>query len=300
MTDAAGTAGDRWEFSLLVDRASRILEARGMVEIYLGAKPGKLTGRYLVGYLDEPERLAFLRYMARLLVRGEAEPVIATLRTPSIGIKRFSMAARQGGPHCWWLMFSHAEKHPAHSNASFEHADHAFASAEELATLADAHDHGKDYLDLTVFRAEALRSAASPALQGDDRKVLDDELGESLRDHAYHRIVARPDIGEYALLHGRDTSTSDMAESMAAVAVRHNLDAGHLGLSHETRNLSPSIPAADVIQDARRKLRQNAPSGFKRGPMAQTLGGFNWLPAAITGLCALVILGVWILVKNRG
>src|SRR5262245_16308132 len=104
-------ATDKWEFSVLVDQASRIIDARGMVEVYLGSGAKQVIGRPLLSFLDASERLPFLRYMARLLVRGEAETVSATLRTPAVGIKRFSIAARTGEVgRTWWILFSQEVK----------------------------------------------------------------------------------------------------------------------------------------------------------------------------------------------
>ncbi len=98
-------ATEKWEFSLLVDRANRILEIRGLSALYLGTRANQLMGRHLVSFFDESERLSFLRYMARLLVRGEAETVSATLRTTSVGIKRFAMAAKKDeGRNNWWIL----------------------------------------------------------------------------------------------------------------------------------------------------------------------------------------------------
>jgi hypothetical protein len=33
---------DKWEFSLLVDQASRVVEARGLFELYLGAPANQI------------------------------------------------------------------------------------------------------------------------------------------------------------------------------------------------------------------------------------------------------------------
>src|SRR5262245_28235570 len=106
----SNAAAEKWEFSLLVDRANRILETRGQSQLYLAIPDKKLIGGHLVSFFDETERLGFLRYMARLVVRGEAEPVSATLRSTAMGLKRFSMAARKGDGRSWWILFSKEER----------------------------------------------------------------------------------------------------------------------------------------------------------------------------------------------
>src|SRR3954451_9829602 len=93
---------DRWEFSLLVDRANRILEARGLYELYLGARPGQLINRHLVSFVADSARLAFLRYVAGVVEHGEADAVSVTLATPAIGAKRFAMAAKRGDGDTNW------------------------------------------------------------------------------------------------------------------------------------------------------------------------------------------------------
>jgi len=288
---------DRWEFSLLVDRTSRIIEARGLFELYFGVQAGSLVGRHLVAYLDESERLAFLRYMSRLRVSGEAAPVTAMLHTPTVGAKRFAMAARTGeGGSFWWLMFGHEENVPG-SPPALSDAEQPFASTEELATLADAHDHAKFPLDLTLFRAQILRQDPPPRrFSSEARKALDDALGDSLRAHAHQHVVARPDIGEYALLHSRAKSVLEMGESLIVVARRHKLTARALGLIHETRRLPIEVPTAELIQEMRRKIRRNNHSGAQS--LAVTLES-NWLPYAVSGGGALLLLAAWLLIRSR-
>lgn len=276
---------DRWEFSLLVDRANRILEARGLYELYLGARAGQLINRHLVSFIAESGRLAFLRYMARLVVRGEAEAVIVTLATPAIGVKRFAMAAKHGDSAAnWWVMFAQEDA----KAETLEAFDAPFASTEELALLADAHDHAKTPLDITVFSAAGVH-----VLPAERRQVIDDKLGESLLDHAHERIVARPELGEYALLHSRSKDAAEIGESLALVAGRHDLPASQLGLRRETRALPADASASEVIQEMRRKIRESEPVQV-RPPLPKWL-----LPAATAAAgCALVFVLVWLLVRR--
>jgi len=288
---------DRWEFSLLVDRTSRIIEARGLFELYFGVRAGTLVGRHLVAYLDESERLAFLRYMSRLRVSGEVEPVTATLHTPAVGAKRFAMAARTGeGGSFWWLMFGHEENVPA-TPPPLSDAEQPFASTEEIATLADAHDHAKFPLDLTLFRAQFLRQDPPPRrFTSEARKALDDALGDSLRPYAHQHVVARPDIGEYALLHGRAKSVLEMGQRLVTVAQRHRLSARALGLIHETRRLPLEVPTAELIQEMRRKIRRH--NHFNAQSLAVNLGS-NWVPYAVSSGSALLLLAAWLLIRSR-
>ncbi len=288
---------DRWEFSLLVDRASRIVEARGLFEHYFGVRANQLVGQHLISFLDESERLSFLRFMARMLVRGEVEPVIVTLHTSAIGTKRLAMEARNegGGPYRW-LVFAHHDGEIA-AFTGLDASEQPFASGNELATLADAHDHAQLPLDLTLFRAQALRENQALPIPTEERKVLDDELGHSLREHAHQRIVARPDIGEYALLHGRGYDGDRMGQTLVDVAQRHQVGAKELGLVRRTCHLPGELPAGELIQDMRRRMR-HTPAGSIALPLTGP-SSFYWVPTAITGACGLLMLAAWLILRSR-
>jgi hypothetical protein len=285
-------ASDKWEFSLLVDQASRVLEARGMVELYLGGKASQVIGRPLLSFFDDAERLPFLRYMARLLVRGEAEPVSATLRTPAIGIKRFAMAAKVGeAGRSWWLLFSQEAK--GQSNVlSAGTGEQALASEQELDLAARAHDHAAKPLDITVFRSRAV-SDDTAGLSAEQRQEIDAELSRKLMDHAHDRMVSRPATGEYALLHARGTDASAIRDQLAAVAATHNLQPDDLGIEHETMRLDPGIGAAQAIRDIRRQMQER---GTKPPPAApQPRSRMPLYIAAAAGLAVIVIGGVLLL-----
>ncbi|HVO03254.1 MAG TPA: PAS domain-containing protein [Candidatus Cybelea sp.] len=282
---------ERWEFSLLVDGASKIQEARGMSELYLGARAGQLIGRPLVSFIDEGERLGFLRYLARLLVRGEVETVAATLRTPAVGIKRFSMAAKRGdGKRNWWILFSQDPK-TATPGTSLDASDQPYASEEEFAALTGAHDHVKLPLDITVFRARALSEGAASSLSAEQRQALDDELGETLMSHAHESIVARPAAGEYALLHRPDKSAAEIERSLVAVAAQHNVAAEDLEIVRETRRLAPDGATLALMREMRGKLQARAAAEVVVAPPRRR----RWVSVAIAGgAIALLLILVWI------
>lgn len=282
------TQADRWEFSLLVDRANRILEARGLYELYLGSRPGQLINRQLVSFIAESGRLAFLRYMARLAIEGEAEPVIVTLATPAIGVKRFAMAAKHGeGGYSWWIMFAQEDQ----KAQALEASDQPFASSDELGMLADAHDHAKAPLDVTLFRAEALSTGRGLSPTG--RKRLDDKLGEALLEHAHERIVARPEVGEYALLHTRDKDAAEIGQTLVAVAGQHDLPPQKLGLARETRRLGAESRTAAILLEMRAKIREADPVS----PQGMIIAS-RWVPMGVTALCLFLLLA-WLWLSRR-
>lgn len=286
MTDETA---DKWEFSLLVDRANRILESRGQSNLYLGVPSKQLICGHLVSYFDEADRLGFLRYMARLMVRGEAEPVSATLRSTAMGIKRFSMAARKADGRSWWILFSTEARE---DRAALDAGEDRFASNDEFAVLADARPAGKP-MDITVFRARALSEGTAPLTEA-QRTAIDESLGQSLVAHAHDQIVARPATGEYTLMHGAEKPIEEIERALVNVAAQHNL--ADLGLVRETRRLDGTVPAAQIMAEMRQKLQQRSSesavetaSPVRRRPM--------WLPAAgVAAACILVLVG-WIALR---
>jgi hypothetical protein len=255
------TPSDKWEFSLLVDQASRILEARGLFELYLGGRANQIVGRPLLSFFDDSERLPFLRYMARLLVRGQAEPVSATLRTPAVGIKRFSMAAKVGeAGRSWWILFAQDVKGVTAAPA-LDSGAQPYASAQELDIAVRVHDHAAAPLDITVFRARAISDDTASPLSAEQRKEIDEEFSRTLMDHAQDRMVARPAAGEYALLHDRNAGAGAIRDHLAAVAASHNIAAADLEIEHETVQVGADTAASEVIRDLRRKLQERTQIG---------------------------------------
>jgi hypothetical protein len=287
---------DKWEFSLLVDQASKILEARGMVEVYLGGRSNQVIGRPLLSYFDAAEKLPFLRYMARLLVRGEAEPVSATLRTPGAGIKRFAMAAKAGDAgRSWWILFSQEVKDLAEV-LKLESGPQAFASEQELDLVARAHDHATAPLDITVFRARAVSDDAT-ALSPEKRKEIDAELSRTLMDHARDGMVSHPAVGEYAMLHDRGTDASTIRDQLAAVAANHNLQPDDLGIEHETVRLDPGVGAAEAIRNMRSKMQDRDNLQYAAPAVVPPRSRMPLYVAAAAGI-AIVAVGTFFLLHG--
>lgn len=285
---------DKWEFSLLVDQASRVVEARGLFELYLGAPANQIIGRPLISFFDDSERLPFLRYMARLLVRGQAEPVSATLRTPAVGIKRFSMAARAGeAGRNWWLLFAQDVKGVA-AGETLDNGEHPYATAQELDVAVRVHDHAAVPLDITLFRARALSDDAASPLSPEARKAIDETLSRTLMDHAQHRMVARPTTGEYALLHERDTDAAAIRDQLVAAAASHNIRPDDLGLVHETIRVSADGAASEMIRELRRKLQNGGGNDIPVPPAPRSR-----MPVLIGVGCAVLAIVIAALVYAR-
>ncbi len=280
-------AAEKWEFSLLVDRANRILDSRGQSELYLAAPAKRLIGGHLVSFFDETERLGFLRYMARLTVRGEAEPVSANLRSTAMGIKRFSMAAKKADGRSWWILFSQEERAEAER---LDAGENEFATADEFTYLVDARAPGKP-MDITVFRARAL-SEGTADLTTEQQAALDESLGRSLIAHAHEHMVARPAVGEYALMHAEDKPIAEIERDLVNVAAQHNLT--DLELVSEMRHLDGTVAATQVISEMRQKLQARSVESGIQHAMPVAARRPIWIPAAGLGLACILAIAGWV------
>jgi hypothetical protein len=98
-------------------------------------------------------------------------------------------------------------------------------------------------------------------------------------------------------MHGPGESAAQMGQRLVEVASRHSMPGQELGLSHETRNLTAEVPAAEMIQAMRRKMHRD---GDAAAPLAVTpRKRSNWSKAAIAGGCALLISAAWLLLRSR-
>ena len=284
---------DKWEFSLLVDQASRILEARGLFELYLGARLNqdhRASPHFLLRMtLSGSPSCATWRGCWCAARRSRCRP---TLRTPAVGIKRSSMAAKVGeAGHTWWLLFAQDVKGVTAADA-LASGEQPYATAQELDTAARVHDHAAAPLDITVFRARAISDETASPLSAAQRKEIDEEFSRTLMDHAHDRMVARPTAGEYALLHERNKGASAIRDQLAAVAASHNLQAADLGIEPETAHLDPGVGAAEIIRDLRHKLQD-------RTQAVATVSTRSRAPIFIAAACIVVAIVAGILLYGR-
>jgi hypothetical protein len=248
---------DTWDMTFLVDQTTQIQEARGNLAKHFGMLQQVLVGKHLLNFVSAPDRLAFLRMMGRLSQRNWTDQVAFRLRTPLSGEQLVALQARPGpGPMAWWLLIAESggEALPLISEISF---GSGFTSEDEFGVLArSAADEAKRDLDISVFRAAILadnqpREGLSPA----QSEALEQKIGATLQENAAGGVVARPEPGQFALVHDKQVSSQQIAAQIAATAKAAGVSEESLGLSHQTAPL-PAGGSGDSVRDLVRSMRQ--------------------------------------------
>ena len=265
--------------SFLIDQATRIHEARGNFGKHIGKPMRGLIGDHLVNFVAQEDRLPFLRFMARLLLQSGTNTATARIRTPVIGEKVFELDARHGSrPKTWWLMLSPSSARGYPSLASMMSGD-SVASGEEFGCLArsSARQAGGG-LDVTLFQSRAVSSRSFGKLTKERRAELDQKIGEVLLNSSSTGIVTKPDMGQYAVMHGADELPQAISDKIVAAAAEMDLSEEELGLSRTTEKLTADVEIEDVarmIRDMREKIaaRAEETKGASEAKGAHATGG---------------------------
>jgi hypothetical protein len=249
---------DTWDMSFLVDQATQIQEARGNLSRHFGMLQQVLIGKHLVNFIDDDDRLPFMRMMGRLSQRSWSEAVSVTFRTPISGERKLALQARPGsGPMAWWLLLSEESAETVKPISEVSEGD-PLASEDEFTAVATAAAAGAGKpLDLSVFRAHALTvSPASAGLSAAKHAELEQKIGETLIDSAAGGVVSRPEPGHYALMHAKDVPAQAIAGKITETAAEVGVPAEALGLSHKTEAVTPDADAM-AVRDLMRNMRDN-------------------------------------------
>lgn len=253
---------DSWDMSFLIDQATRIHEARGNFGKYIGKPMRGLVGDHLVNFVAQEDRLLFLRFMARLLLQSGANTATARIQTPIIGEKIFELDARNGSrPKTWWMMLSSSNARGYAPLASLVSSD-PLASGDEFGHLARsaARQAGKQ-LDVTLFQSKAVSERSFGRLTKERREELDKKIGEVLLNSTSTGVVTKPDLGQYAVIHGADERPQDISDKIIAAASEMDISEQDLGLSRTTEKLTADVEAEDVarmIRGMREKIATRA------------------------------------------
>ena len=262
---------ETWDMSFLIDQATRIHEARGNFGKYIGKPMRGLVGDHLVNFVAQEDRLLFLRFMARLLLQSGTNTATARIHTPIIGEKIFELDARNGSrPKTWWLMLSSSNARGYAPLASLVSSD-PVASGDEFGHLARsaARQAGKR-LDVTLFQSNAVSERSFGKMTKERREALDKKIGEVLLSATSTGVVTKPELGQYAVIHGTDERPQDLSDKIVAAASEMDVTEQELGLTRTTENLTADVEVEDVarmIRDMRVKIAAretasgDAPSG---------------------------------------
>lgn len=249
---------ETWDMSFLIDQTTRIHEARGNFGKYIGKPMRGLVGDHLVNFVAQEDRLLFLRFMARLLLQSGTNTATARIHTPIIGEKVFELDARTGSrPKSWWLMLSSSNVRGYAPLSSMVSSD-PVASGDEFGQLARsaARQAGKQ-LDVTLFQSKAVSERSFGKLTKERRDALDKKIGEVLLESTITGVVTKPELGQYAVIHGADELPQAISDKILAAASEMDVSEQELGLSRTTEKLTADVEVEDVarmIRDMRKKI----------------------------------------------
>lgn len=107
---------ETWEVSALIDKGTRIHEARGMTMQHLGIEPRQIANRAFIDFVTPAQRAWFRRCLARLTAGREMGIIAAELETGTNAPRPIFVTARPAkAAGKWWLMLTAnlpAELHP--------------------------------------------------------------------------------------------------------------------------------------------------------------------------------------------
>ncbi|MDY0872183.1 hypothetical protein [Dongia rigui] len=253
---------DSWDMSFLIDQATRIHEARGNFGKHLGKPLRGLVDDHLVNFVAQEDRLLFLRFMAKLLLQTGTTTATARIHTPIIGEKIFELDARNGiRAKTWWLMLSASNSRGYAPLASIVDTDPVASGAEFGQLARNAAKQGSGKLGMTLFQSKAVSERSFGKMTQERRDALDKRIGEVLVEATDTGIVTKPDIGQYAVLHGADVSPQQISERIVQAASEMEITEKDLGLTQTTETLAENVEADDVgrmIRNMREKLVDRA------------------------------------------
>ncbi len=289
--DPRRTMQQTWDVSTLIDKGTRIHEARGMTVQHLGLDSRQVEGQALVDLVAPAQRAWFRRCIARLAAGEEFGIITADLQIGGAAPRPVFMTARPAKAEGrWWLML--AAHLPESLKSAVRKPDKpALASAREFLLLVEgAAQQISRRLDLMRVQAGILKdeTAASPEVHASLRAACDQVvLGE-----AYDGIASRADAGEYLLLRDRGAPSGTLQAKLGAAAetcgipqARLGLETSALQLSALGRSLSPAGLRRAAIH---LRHRNHAAQRWEGAVMRQPF----WLRPAVLAFGGVAMLSV--------
>jgi hypothetical protein len=286
---------ETWDVSALIDKGTRIHEARGMTMQHLGMELRHIANRAFIDFVTPAQRAWFRRCIAKITAGEELGIIAAELQTGAIAPQPFFVTARPAkAADKWWLMLTTTL--PDELKPTARKPDRpALASGHEFMLLVEsAAQQIGERLDLMRVNAAILGddAAASP----ETRANLQAEFDQIVLDDAYDGIASRTGAGEYLLLRDRDVPSTLLARLGAAAETRSisqpllGLESNSLQLTDLGSNINPASirRAADNLRHPDR----TAPE-WEGVVMEQPL----WLrPPVLAGGLAAVLIIAWLVI----
>jgi hypothetical protein len=287
---------ETWDVSALIDKGTRIHEARGMTMQHLGMELRHIANRAFIDFVSPSQRAWFRRCMAKITAGEELGIITAELQTGAVAPRPFFMTARPAKAQGqWWLMLTN--NLPEAMRPEVRKPDKpGLASGHEFMLLVEsaAHQIG-ERLDLMRVNATILDDGATASAE--TRADLQAEFDQIVLGDAFDGIAARSGAGEYLLLRDRELSSGTLlaklgaaAESRSILPSQLNLETNSLRLSALGPNLSPAgiRRAADNLRHGDRLVQQ-----WEGVVMEQPF----WLRPAVLGAGLVAILGIaWLVI----
>jgi hypothetical protein len=287
---------ETWDVSALIDKGTRIHEARGMTMQHLGMELRHIANRAFIDFVTPAERAGFRRCMAKVTAGEELGIITAELQTGAVAPQPFFVTARPAkGEGKWWLML--AANLPEELRPSARKPDKpALASGREFMLLVEsAAQLVGERLDLMRVNAAILadEAAASPQARAD----LQAEFDQIVLNDAYDGIASRTGAGEYLLLRERDIAWGALLTKLSAAAEVRSIPQSQLGFetnSLQLSSLGPDLNPAGIRRAADNLRHPERPVQEWEGVVMEQP---FWLRPGILAAGLVAILGIaWLVI----
>jgi hypothetical protein len=286
---------ETWDVSALIDKGTRIHEARGMTMQHLGMELRHIANRAFIDFVTPAQRAWFRRCMAKVTAGEELGIITAELQTGAVAPQPFFVTARPAKAEGkWWLMLT--TNLPEAMRPEVRKPDKpALASGHEFMLLVEsAAQQMGERLDLMRLNAAILGDeAASP----ETRATLQAEFDQIVLNDAYDGIASRTGAGEYLLLRDREAPSSTLLAKLGAAAEIRSIPQAQLGLEANSLQLSalgPNLNPAGIRRAADNLRHPDRPVQQWEGVVMEQP---FWLRPAILVAGLAVIAGIaWLVV----
>ncbi len=285
---------ETWDVSALIDKGTRIHEARGMTMQHLGMELRHIANRAFIDFVTPAQRAWFRRCIAKATAGEELGIITADLQTGAVAPQPFFVTARPATAQGkWWLMLT-ANPPEALRQAVRKPDKPALASGHEFMLLVEsAAQQIGDRLDLMRVNAAILNNETAAAPE--TRANLQAEFDQIVLSDAFDGIASRTGAGVYLLLRERETPSGTLLARLGAAAESHAIPQSQLGLETNALQLStlgPKFNPAGIRRAAANLRHGHDPVQEWEGVVMEQP---FWLRPAALALGAVAILGIgWV------
>lgn len=282
---------ETWDVSALIDKGTRIHEARGMTMQHLGMELRHIANRAFIDFVTPAQRAWFRRCIAKVTAGEDFGIITADLQTGAEAPRPFFVTARPAkGPGTWWLMLS--SDLPQELKPAARMPDKpALASGREFMLLVEsAAQQIGERLDLMRVQAGVLADEAAASSQA--RADLQAEFDAIVLDSAFDGIASRTGTGEYLLLRDREVPSTTLLARLGEAADGRDIPSSLLGLETSSLQLSalgPDLNPAGIRRAAETLRHPDRPVPEWEGVVMQQP---FWLRPAVLASGLLMILAI--------